>query len=154
MVEVQSQRAAGPTQPQPERHGRDPQDRGCLRSAESVKNGQGQRFLMYVGESLPRARDIYLASDEVRIGIGHGARRDIRQSYRERPLPFRTAVSVENDAAGDAEQPGPRVIPPRRQVIEAPPGDEKGLRDHVLGVRGMHSALNEAEQIGIRRFIE
>lgn len=152
MVQMQSQRAAGPTQPQPECNWRDPQNRGCLWSAESVKDGQGQRLLMCVGQALPRARDIYLAGDKVRVEIGHGACRDVRQSYRECTLPFRSAVGVEDDSTGDTEQPGPRVIPPRRQVLEAPPSDEKRLRDHVLGVRRMHSALREAQQIGIRRF--
>jgi hypothetical protein len=154
MVEVQSQRAAGPAQPQPERDGRDAEDRGCLWSAESVEDGQGQRFLVHVRQSLPRAGDIYLTGDEVRVGIGRGERRDVGQSYRERLLSFRSAVSVEDDPADDAEQPGPRVIPPRRQIIEAPPGDEKRLRDHVLGVSGVHSALREAEQIGVRRFVQ
>jgi hypothetical protein len=152
MVQMQSQRAAGATQPQPEGHGRDPQDCGCLWSAESVEDGQGQRFLMYVGQSLPRARDIYLAGDEVRVEIGHGACPDLCQLYRECTLPFRSAVGVQDDSAGDAEEPGPGIVPPLRHVIEAPPGDEKRLRDHVLGVSGMHSALREAEQIGVRRF--
>ncbi|HEX6234559.1 MAG TPA: hypothetical protein VFZ63_15640 [Jiangellaceae bacterium] len=38
------------------------------------------------------------------------------------------------------------------QVLEAPPGDQERLRDHVLGVVGMHAALHEAEQFGVRRF--
>ncbi len=152
MVQLQSQRAAGPTQPQPEGHGRDPQDRGCLWSAESVEDSQGQRLLMHVGQSLPRARDIYLAGDEVRVEIGHEACRDVCQSCRECTLPFRSAVRVEDDSAGDAEQPGPCLVPPRRQLIEPPPGDQKRLRDHVLGVSRMHSPLREAQKIGVRRF--
>ena len=151
---MQSQRATGATEPQPKCHGRDSQDRGCLGCAESVENGQGQRFLVYVGQSLPRARDVYLAGDEVRVDTGHGAGTDVGQSYRECTLPFRSAVHVEDDSAGDAEEPCPRVVSPPGQVFEAPPGDEKGFRDHILGVIGMHPALREAEQIAIRRFEE
>ena len=149
---MQSQRATGSTQPQPEGHGRDAQDRGCLGCAESVENGQGQRFLMYVGQSLPRAREVYFAGEEVLVETGHGAGGDISESYHERTPPLRSAVGVEDDTAGDAEEPGPRVVSPPWQVIEAPPSNEKGFRHHVLGVIGMHSALREADQIGVRRF--
>ena len=151
---MQSQRATGPTEPQPKGHGRDSQDRRCLGCPESVENGQGQRFLMYVGQSLARARDVNLAGDEIRVDTGHGAGPDVGQSYRECTLPFRSAVHIENDSARDAEEPGPRVVSPPGQVVEASPGDEKGVRDHILGVIGMHPALREAEQIGIRRFEE
>jgi hypothetical protein len=149
-----SQRAAGSTQPQPERDGRDPQDRGCLWSTEFIEDGKGQRFLVHGGQLLPRARDIYLTGDEVRVDIGGGTCRDVSESYRECALPFRSAAGVENDPSDDAEEPGPRVIALRRQIIEAPPGDKKRLRDHVLGVSGVYSALGEAEQVGVRRFVQ
>ncbi|MBE1470769.1 hypothetical protein H4W33_009843 [Kibdelosporangium phytohabitans] len=103
---------------------------------------------------MPRARDIYLTGDEVRVDIGRQACRDVSESYRECALPFRSAASVEDDPADDAEKPGPCVIPLRRQIIEAPPGGKKGLRDHVLSVSGMYSALREAEQLGVRRFVQ
>jgi len=151
---MQSQRATGATEPQPKGDGRDSQDRRRLGCPESVENGQGQRFLMYVGQPSPGARDVYLARYEIRVDTGHGAGPDVGQSYRECTLPFRSAVHVEDDSTGDAEEPGPRVVSPRGQVVEASPGDEKGFRDHILGVIGMYPALREPEQIGVRRFEE
>jgi hypothetical protein len=105
------------------------------------------------GQPPPGPGQVDLLADEV-VGRRGDERGWVGQPHRQRALPPGGPERVEEDAARDAEQPGPRIVGPRGQVGQPPPRHQERLRDDVLRVRRVDPALGEPQQVGVSGVVQ
>ncbi len=149
MVELATQCASSPQQPEPIRRGGDAENMRSLGGDQSIEDTERERLLVDLAESPPCGRQVDPLGDDIGVVFtrdGEGRCR-LGNSHRKRLAPPLTASRVQEAVAGDSEQPGPQVVRNLRCVIEPSPRHKEDVCSDIFGVGGVHAPLREPKHV-------
>lgn len=76
------------------------------------------------------------------------------ESHAQRTPALFAALGVQQQVAGDAEDPRPCVVIARRQLVQTSPSNQERIGNHVFGKVPVSTPLSEPPQIRVHHVIE